>query len=260
MTGSSRIQQESRESVIGRVSRILAAFDRQNSALGLSVLAERADLPVATTYRLATELVRHGLLERGEDKRIRVGMRLWELSTRGNDRLAVRNVALPHLENLFESLGQLTTLGVLEGDTVLYLERLAPAGLDVERAHIGQRHPIHAGSTGLVLLAFSPGDYQEAFLRRKLSKFTPQTIVDPHVLRRHLAMIRRQRYVMVPGVGMPDWTGIAVPIFDGDKSAVAALSVVYPRGKEDPAALPAMRAAAFAISMTLSSRPHPDED
>jgi DNA-binding IclR family transcriptional regulator len=252
---------DERETVIGRVARILAAFDRKNAALPLSVLAERADLPVPTAYRLATELVRHGLLERDEDKKIRVGMRLWELSTRGNDRLTIRNIALPYLENLFESLGQLTLLGVLDGGTVLYLERLTPEGMDVERAHIGQRHPIHAASTGLVLLAFSPLTFQEEFLRRTLPRYTADTVTDPEILRRQLALIRRQRYAVATGIGMPDWTGMAVPLFDYDKSVVAALSVVYPRGKENAAAaIPALQAASFAISMTLASRPRPEDD
>ena len=260
MTASPRGPHD-RESVIGRVARILAAFDRWNSALPLSVLAERADLPVPTAYRLVTELVKYGLLERDEDKLIRVGMRLWELSTRGNDRLTIRNLALPHMENLFESLGQLTTLGVLDGGTVLYLERLTPEGMDVERAHIGQRHPIHAASTGLVLLAFSPLNVQEDFLSRPLPKYTADTVTDPGILRRQLAMIRRQRYAVAPGIGMPDWTGMAVPILGADRLAVAALSVVYARGKENAAAaIPALQAAAFAISMTLGSRPRSDED
>ncbi|MFW0786382.1 IclR family transcriptional regulator [Gordonia sp. CPCC 206044] len=255
MTNDARNQGAARESVIARVARILASFDRQNAALPLSVLAERADLPVPTAYRLVTELARHGLLERDEDKRIRVGMRLWELSTRGNDRLTIRNIALPYLENLFESLGQLTTLGVLDGGTVLYLERLTPAGTDVERAHIGQRHPIHAASTGMVLLAFSPRAFQEEYLNRPLPKYTVDTVTDPNILRRQLALIRRQRYAVTPGIGMPDWTGMAVPILGYDKTIVAALSVVYPRGKENAAAaIPALQAAGFAISMSLSPR------
>lgn len=240
--------------MIGRVARILAAFDRQNSALSLSALAYRADLPVPTAYRLVTELVKYGLLERDEDKQIRVGMRLWELSTRGNDRLGIRNIALPYMEDLFESLGQLTTLGVLDRGSVLYLERLTPDGMQVERAHIAQRHPIHAGSTGLVLLAFSPPEIQEDFLRRPLARYTPDTVTDPAVLRRQLATIRRERCAVVPGVGMVDWTGMAVPILDREKMAVAALSVVYPRGREHPGALQALHTAAFAISTTLRSR------
>src|SRR5687767_8108646 len=60
-------QEDQRRSVIGRVARILSAFDRQQRSMPLTVLAQRADLPVPTAYRLVTELIQHGLLERGPD-------------------------------------------------------------------------------------------------------------------------------------------------------------------------------------------------
>nr|WP_307481264.1 IclR family transcriptional regulator [Pseudarthrobacter sulfonivorans] len=244
------------ESVISRVARIFSAFDRKNRSMPLAMLAERADLPVPTAYRLVTELVRHGLLERGPDKQIRIGMRLWELSTRGNDRLAVRDIALPYMEDLFESLGQLVTLAVLDGGTVLYLERLTPEWFKLERAHVAQRHPIHGASSGLVLLAYASNEYQEQFLKRPLLRMTEDTVTDPDVLRKMLADIRQRRHAIVPGIGTRGWTGIAVPIFAQDGSAVAALSVVYARGTEKPTtAIPALQAAAFAISMALGAKP-----
>ncbi|MBT2535480.1 IclR family transcriptional regulator [Arthrobacter sp. ISL-69] len=244
------------ESVITKVARILASFDRQQRSLPLTVLADRAGLPVPTTYRLVSELVRHGLLERDESKQIRIGLRLWELSTRGSDALSLRDTALPYMEDLFESLGRLTTLSVLEGRTILYLERLTPEGLDLNRALVAQRHPIHAASSGLVLLAFAPAAFQEQFLSKPLARYTPDTVTDPQTIRKMLADIRQKRACIAPGIGTPGWTGMAVPVFGTGNRVVAALSVVYALGTERAAeAIPAMQAASFGISMALGAQP-----
>ncbi|WAH96326.1 IclR family transcriptional regulator [Arthrobacter sp. MMS18-M83] len=244
------------ESVITRVARILASFDRQNRSMPLTVLAERAGLPVPTAYRLVTELVRHGLLERDESKQIRIGLRLWELSTRGSDTLSLRDTALPYMEDLFESLGKLTTLSVLEGRTLLYVERLTPGGLNLNRALVAQRHPVHAASSGLVLLAYATPEFQAEFLSRPLARYTPDTVTDPDVLRKMLADIRQRRCCIAPGIGTAGWTGMAVPVFGPGNRVAAALSVVYELGTERPTeAIPAMQAASFGISMALGAQP-----
>jgi DNA-binding IclR family transcriptional regulator len=249
-------QEDQRRSVIGRVARILSAFDRQQRSMPLTVLAQRADLPVPTAYRLVTELIQHGLLERGPDKEIRIGLRLWELSTRGSETLSLRDTALPYLEDLHEHLGKLVTLAVLDHGTVLYLERLAPKDFTLERALIAQRHPIHAASSGFVLLAYSPAEFQDEFLKKPLARYTQWTVTDPKILRMMLADIRQRRYSMVPGVGTVGWTGIAVPVFGAKNTVVAAISAVYPQGQEDAAtAIPALQAAAFGISMALGATP-----
>src|SRR5699024_2360498 len=143
----------------------------------------RADLPVPTTYRLVTELIHYGLLERDEEKNIRIGLRLWELSARGNDTLSIRDTAFPYIENLHNQLNQFVSLAVLSHGTVLYLERLAPDDFDVDRAHVAQRHPLHAASSGLVLLAYASAEFQDEFLSRPLQKFTKNTVTDPKILR-----------------------------------------------------------------------------
>ncbi|GAA4670755.1 IclR family transcriptional regulator [Gordonia humi] len=244
------------ESVISRVARILAAFDRETRSMPLTVLADRTGLPLPTTYRLVSELVRYGLLERDADKQIRVGLRLWELSTRGNETLSLRDTALPYMEDLFESLGCLTTLSVLDGGTLLYVERMTPTGFSLDRALVAQRHPIHAASSGLVLLAFAPADVQDEFLTKPLRKYTENTITDERTLRRLLAEIRKQRFCSAPGIGTPGWTGMAVPIFGAARQVVAALSVVYESGTERPReAVPALHSASFGISMALGVKP-----
>ena len=77
------------ESVTARVVRVLSSFDADTPSLSVSDIARRSDLPVATAHRIVGELVKYRLLERN-DTRISIGVRMWELGSRGSHTLSLR--------------------------------------------------------------------------------------------------------------------------------------------------------------------------
>ena len=68
-------------SVISKVVALLDAFTPTAPELSLNELASLTGLPVSTTYRLASELVGWGGLERVEGGGYRIGLRLWEIGS-----------------------------------------------------------------------------------------------------------------------------------------------------------------------------------
>lgn len=239
------------ESVVTRVVRILDAFGPRSRALSVSEIARRADLPVATAHRLVVELVAHGLLQRGSDRRIRAGLRLWELGVRASPALGLREAAMPFMEDLHSVVRHHCQLGVLQDGEVLFVERLSAPGAVVNITEIAGRLPLHASSAGLVLLAHAPADLQERVLSGSLDRYTAHTITDPAVLRRRLADVRRQGYALCAGHIDPDATGVAVPVRGPGAAVVAALSVIVPNDGAAAATVPALMATVRAISRTL---------
>jgi DNA-binding IclR family transcriptional regulator len=239
------------DSVIERLVRVLATFDAEHTAQSSSDISRRAGLPASTGHRLVSELATSGLLERDDEGRVRVGMRLWELATRGSLALGLRQAALPAMERVQSLVRQHTQLGVLDGDQVLFLERLShpEAGANITR--IAGRLPLHASSSGLVLLAFAPPAVVERVLAAPLERLAPDTIDDPVMLRRKLAEVRRLGHAVAPGSIEAVSTGIAVPIRDRG-SVVAAFGVVLPRGEESDVVVAVLRAGAEEIERTLS--------
>jgi DNA-binding IclR family transcriptional regulator len=242
------------ESVISRVVRLMSAFDRDLPTMTLSGLASRARLPLTTAHRLVDDLVLHGLIERLPDGNLCSGMRMWELAARGSRALNLREVALPYMEDVQAAVHQHTTLAVLDHGTVLYVERLSSPDSALRAAHIAQRMPVHAASSGLVLLAYSGPAVQEEVLSGRLEKVTPETITDPPLIRKHLAEIRQRGYVAIPGIGVSEWTGIAVPVFGPDGTVAAALNAIVPRGEAAvPFTVPALLTAAHGIARALKA-------
>ncbi|HEY2226046.1 IclR family transcriptional regulator, partial [Actinomycetospora sp.] len=235
------------ESVLERVVRILEAFTPEDRALTVSEVSRRAGVPSATGSRLVADLVEHGLLTRDADRRVRVGTRLWELASRASPTMSLRELAMPVLEELLRVVGHHAQLGVLDGEEVLFVERLSRERAVINYTRIAARLPIHASSSGLVLLAYGSDVLQERILAGALPRFTSATITDPADLRRRLAGIRRDGFVVCPGYLHADATGIAVPVRDEFGQVAAAVSVIVPNDEHARGHLPTLTAAARQI-------------
>lgn len=244
------------ESVLTRIDRVLGSFDADSPTLTVSDVARRAQLPIGTAHRIVNDLVAVGYLERSAGKRVRVGVRLWELGSRGSRTLGLRQAALPFMEDLHSVVGHHTQLAVLDGFEALYVERLSARTGSTNIIRVAGRLPGHACSSGLVLLAHAPAEVQEEFLASPLPRYTAKTVTDPAVLRGRLADARRQGFVIAEGLIVPDATGVAVPVRDGRGIVVAALNIVAPSAEaRAPAQVAALLATARGISRAMGLRP-----
>lgn len=228
--------------------RILEAFDSDAPALRMGEIARRSALHVATTSRLVEELVSHGWLQREPDRRVRMGIRLWELASRASPTRGLREAAMPFLQDLHAVVGHHVQLGVLDGHEVLFVERLSAPGAVINIARVAGRLPLHASSSGLVLLAFAPADLQERIMAAPLRAYTQNTITDPRLLRSVLADVRRNGYALCPGALHVRATGISVPIHDPGNRVVAAMSVIVPNDGNARSQIPALQTAARGVT------------
>jgi DNA-binding IclR family transcriptional regulator len=241
------------ESVLERAVRILEVFDADTVAVPLSDIAERADLPLTTASRIVDELICHGLLRRDANRRIRVGVRLWELASRASPTRGLRDSAMPFMQDLHAVVGQHVQIGVLQKQEVLFIERLSAPGAVINVTRIAGRLPLHASSSGLVLLAHAPVALQDQIINGPLARFTDNTITDSRRLRATLAEIRHVGFAVCPGFIHLDATGVAVPIRDAGEEVVAALSVIVPRDDLAVTHVPALLAAARGIRRQLGT-------
>jgi DNA-binding IclR family transcriptional regulator len=244
-----------RRSVTARAFGVLEAFTPAASALTLSEIARRADLPLTTTHRLVTELRAAGALERDGGGAYRIGLRLWEIASLAPRGVPLREAALPFLEDLYEVTHENAQLGVREGHDVVYIERIAGRRAVGVLTRVGGRFPLHASGIGLVLLAHAPDEVQREVLAGPLQRFTDHTITDPARLARILAQIRRDGVAVSDRQVTDDAMSVAAPITDAGGEVIAALSVVAKAGDMVAVRLaPAVRAAALGTSRALSAR------
>ena len=242
-------------SVISKVVALLDAFTPTTPELSLNELAAETGLPVSTTYRLASELVAWGGLERVAGGGYRIGLRMWELGSLAPRGESLREVALPFMSDLYEATRENVHLAVLDGAEVLYVEKLSGRRAMPVRTRRGGRLPLHATAAGKVLLAYAPESLFRETVAAGLRRYTAHTIIAPGHLRRALTEIRRSGI----GYAREELTvgslSVASAILDGEGDALAAVSVTLRSGRGDLRRLgPAVHTAAISISRGLQER------
>jgi DNA-binding IclR family transcriptional regulator len=241
--------------VASKVLALLGAFDAQHRELTLTELARRAGLTLSTAQRRAAELTAWGALERTDTGRYRVGLRLWEVGSLAPRGLALREVALPFLEDLYVVTRENVQLAVREGTETVFVERIAGRSAVRVLTRVGGRFPLHATGVGLVLLAHAPSEVFDEVVAEGLPAYTPATIIDPVVLRRALADVRRDGYAVSRGAVTEDALSVAAPVTDAHDEVVAAVSLVVQVQDARPQALaPLVRAAARGISRAYAAQ------
>ncbi len=220
-----------RESVVGRVSLIIDAFDAASPTLSLGQLTDRTGLPKSTVHRMSDQLVEVRWLERIPSG-YRLGRRFFEVGglVAGRNRLQER--ALPYLQDLQASSGHSVHLGMLEGFDVVILEKLWGDGAPSLPTRVGGRMPAHCTAAGKVLLAFAGDRVIEAAIEHGLERRTGRTIVVPAVFRQELATVRTTHWALESEEHIPGLRCVAAPI-RGAGRAIAAVSVSGPAHQVD---------------------------
>ncbi len=232
---------------------VLDAFSREHPVLTLSELACAVGVPLSTAHRLVAELTAWGGLEREDDGRYRVGLRLWEVGALAPRGLGLREAALPFMEDLYEVTHENVQLGVRDGAEVVFVERFAARGAVPVLTRVGGRFALPPTGVGLVLLAYAPAEIQEEVLAAPLHRHTRHTVVDPVRLRRVLAEVRRTGHAVSDRQVTEDAVSVAAPVLRRAQ-VVAALSIVV-RGDSTAVVrpfTPGVMAAARGISRVLS--------
>ena len=238
-------------SVTSRVLALLGTFDESHPRLGLSEIARRSGMPVATVSRLLAELVDGQALARRPDGRYEIGRRLWELGVLAPVNQELREVALPLMNDIHAATGDVVHVAVREGDAALYIDRIVGRDSVPVLSRMGSRLPLHATGGGKVLLAEAPPEVIEDVLA-SLAPVTRHTVTDPARLRRELAEIRRRGYARTMEEMTLGSASLAVPIRPEPGPAVAALGVVTSPGRPQVRRLvPTLQVAAAAMGRAL---------
>jgi len=134
--------------------------------------------------------------------------------------------AQPYLNQVSKTLGESSSLAVLEEGQVLYVARSATSRVMSVSLSVGSRLPAYCTSLGRVLLAHLPPAELDAYLAHAtLTPMTPNTITDAGALRAELARVREQGYAVINEELELGLRSIAVPVRGASGRVLAALNV-----------------------------------
>jgi IclR family transcriptional regulator, KDG regulon repressor len=207
---------------------VLEALIQKGEPCGVSDLAVALGMSKSNTHRLLNTLLETGFVN-AADGRYEASLKVWELGTRVIKSYDVRDLARPAMTRLVRETAEGVRLTVLDPKSleVVYIDKI-DSPQDVRPfSEIGGRAPAYCTSSGKVLLAYQ----DERFIKqvsRKLKAHTQWTITAPDAFIRELKEVRADGYALNSREYSPQVSGVAAPIFDGDKNVVAALSIAAP--------------------------------
>ena len=239
---------------VTKALQLLEAFRGAGPTLGVSEIARRADVPKSTAFRLLAYLEQSGYVERiGRDYCL--GRRLFEL---GNSvplcrPRGLRDVAAPHLSDLFVNINKVVHLGVLEGTDVVYIDKIYGHKTIQVPTRVGGRMPAACSGIGKAMLAFSDRETVENVLERGLTRRTPYSIADPGRFLRELGRVQREKVAFDREEVQLGLVCVSAPILSEGR-AIAAVSVSGPAPQFNPASVaPQVLRTAAAISRACAA-------
>jgi DNA-binding IclR family transcriptional regulator len=225
--------------------------------IGVTEVADRADLPKSTAARLLASLVREGVVEQVPgDTSYRLGPRLVTLAARIRPARSLAALARPSLAELADTTGEAAGLSVREGDSAHYIEQVSSPNPVSVRDWTGSRIPLHAVSSGQVLLAYTAPTFVQRYLGRPMEAFTPRTLVSADALLDRMRAIRRDGYTWALEEFDEGISSVAAPVADASGEVVAAIhlhgpSYRFPAAGAEPALADQVVTAAARISGNL---------
>lgn len=236
-----------------RAIQILECLARADRPLASSEIAEMLSLPKQTVHRIVRTLLGESLVQRvPHGKRLVAGARLVDLARAVSGNVVVNAPRRAVLTNLSAELDATCNLTMIDGDALLYLDRVEANWPLRIQLPIGSRQPLHCTASGKVLLAYQPKRLRQSIVERlRLEPYARRTITSRAKLEETLDAVRHS------GIGEDDEEfldgiiGIAVPVLDGGP-VCTTVAITAPTSRRTMAdlhrGLPEMRRAAASIA------------
>ncbi|WP_217589761.1 IclR family transcriptional regulator [Lentibacillus saliphilus] len=215
---------------VHKALKLLELFDEETKELTLKEIAERANMPKPTAYRLLTTLEAHNVVfktkRNDHDSRYRLGLKLLELGSLVSTHMRLRETALPFMEQLAQDINEVVHLVIVNQHEATYIEKVDSTRALRLYTRIGKSLPLHVGSGPKMLLAFLPEAEQKAVLdQSNLTTIHSKQPIDRAVLKQELKHIQNQGYALSVNEQDADTTGVSYPIRDHNGTVIAALAV-----------------------------------
>lgn len=209
---------------------ILECFTPVHPVLGIVDIAERLGMSRSTTHRYVTTLLALGYLEQGASRKYRLGLRVTDLGMSALNATGLREQAQADLTELSRRAGYTTSLAVLDGSEIVYIDRVQSfrrGQRDIEpKLGLGSRLPAHCTALGKVLLAYLPErERRELLAGTDLKSRGPNTITSKNVLRDELAQVADEGFAIEDQELADGRIAIAAPVLNEANEIAAAIDM-----------------------------------
>lgn len=222
---------------------------------GVTEIAAELGVHKSTAFRLVAVLESRGFVEQLADRgKYRLGFGIVRLAGATAAQMDLTREGRRTCEELAVDLGETVNMAILDGDRVVNISQARGAGAITSYNWVGQGTPVHATSSGKVLLAFARGPLRRTLLEGDLQRFTDATITDRGALERELAGVERRGWAATAEEYEVGLNAVAAPVRDAEGRVVAAVSVSGPSFRLSPGSFDSVAPRVVAAADELSRR------
>lgn len=220
------------EGSVARAFAVLEFLARRPEPARLSAVALELGLKKSTVHRILGTLASLGYVEQVAGSGCyRATLRMWELGTHIISEHPVKRVAAPFLHQLHMATGETVSLTVLDGDEVLYLDKIVSPRPVRFTTRVGSRAPAPLTAGGKAMLAQLPGS--NGIVRRALPRISKKRRPEIDAFLQELEEVRGAGFAVSsfsPGV-----VSFAAAVMARGGLPAAAISVSAPEERLDEA-------------------------
>lgn len=240
---------------VDRAVRVLEILARTGGS-GVSDIAGELGVHKSTAFRLLAALEERDLVEQNSDRgKYQLGFGILRLASAMPVRLDLVPQARPVLDDLAARLGETVNLAVIrEHYAVNVAEARGPAAISAQ-TWLGQLTPLHATSSGKVLLAHLDDLQRDEVLRAAgLPRLTKATLTSRAALDAELEQARQHGYATTLEEYEEGLNAVAVPVRDHTGTVVAAVSASGPAYRLGPERMQELASALKTGGLEISGR------
>ncbi|MDI3406534.1 IclR family transcriptional regulator [Streptomyces cavernicola] len=213
---------------VDRAVSVMEILARHGEA-AVSEIADELEVHRSTAFRLLGVLENRGLVSQTSDRgKYYLGAGVLRLAGAAAVRLDISQEGAPVCRELADELGETVNIAVLDDDSAVNIMQARGSAAVTAQNWLGRRTPLHATSSGKVLMAHLPQALREGLLARSLPRFTEHTVTGTVQLRAELDAVVEQGYARALEELEIGLTAVAAPVRAHDGKVIGALSVSGP--------------------------------
>ncbi len=216
---------------VDRSITILETLAKERDGCGVTELSNATSLHKSTVHRLLGTLMSRGYVEKCLDNQnYKLGMKILLLGSSILDRMDLRDIAKPYIQELSSKTKEVVHLAILDKGEAVYIDKVESPDHSIRMySQIGKRSPLHCTGVGKVLLCqLSDAEVEEIMEEKGMYKYTKSTIDNLNQLKEELALIRTRGYAFDEVEHEEGIRCVAAPIYNNKKKIIASISLSGP--------------------------------
>ena len=240
---------------VDRAMAVLEILARGGHA-GVSEIAEEMGIHKSTASRLLGSLVAREMVQQNTERgKYQLGFGILRLASSIPGRLSLVREARPVLDGLAEEFKETVNLAVLRSNFAVNVDQAMGPSTLATYDWVGSLTPLHATSSGKVLLAALTADERDRLLKETgLPARTPRTITDRKQLETQLHDVVANGYAVTKEEFEIGLNSISVAVQNHLGVVIGAVSISGPAFRFDPEDKPGLVESLAQAGLLISSR------